>query len=143
MTLTVALYLLDTDAVIDFFKGFPSTVALIQDLFHQGETLYTCAVVVAEVYAGLKPTERDRGQELLGSLRFFATSPGAARQAGLWRYAFARQGVQLATTDCLIAAIAQAHQAAVVTGNADDYPMPKLTVIALPRPRHGRGAQRR
>jgi len=77
MTLSVALYLLDTDAVIDFFKRFPSSVELIQQLFQQGENLCTCAVVMAVVYAGLNPIERGRGEELLGSLRFFATTPGA------------------------------------------------------------------
>jgi predicted nucleic acid-binding protein len=139
MTLSVALYLLDTDAVIDFFKGFPSSVELIQQLFQQGENLCTCAVVMAVVYAGLNPTERGRGEELLGSLRFFATSPGAARQAGLWRYAFARQGVQLATTDCLIAAVAHERGATLVTGNMDDYPMPELRRLPLPRRQRGSG----
>lgn len=129
----MTLYLLDTDAVIDFFKGFPSTVELIQHLFQQGETLCTCAVVMAEMYAGLNPSERGRGQELLGSLRFFATSPGAARQAGLWRYAFARQGVQLATTDCLIAAVAHEWRATLVTGNTNHYPMSELRRMPLPR----------
>jgi predicted nucleic acid-binding protein len=63
MTLSVALYLLDTDAVIDFFKGFPSSVEQIQQLFQQGENLCTCAVVMAEVYAGLNPTEQSQGEE--------------------------------------------------------------------------------
>ena len=139
MTLSVALYLLDTDAVIHFFKRFPSSVELIQQLFQQGENLCTCAVVMAVVYAGLNPIERGRGEELLGSLRFFAASPGAARQAGLWRYAFARQGVQLATTDCLIAAIAHERGATLVTGNMDDYPMPELRRLPLPRRQRGSG----
>jgi predicted nucleic acid-binding protein len=137
MTLSVALYLLDTNAVIDFFKGFPSTVELIQQLFRQGETLCTCAVVMAEVYAGLNPTERSRGEELLGSLRFFVTSPGASRQAGLWRYAFARQGVQVATTDCLISAIAHERGATLVTGNMVHFPMPELRLMPLPRWQRG------
>ena len=135
----MALYLLDTDAVIDFFKGFPSSVELIQRLFQAGETLCTCAVVMAEVYAGLNPTEQSRGEELLRSLRFFATSPAAAKQAGLWRYAFARQGVQLATTDCLIAAIAHERGATLVTGNLDDYPMSELRRLPLPRRQRGPG----
>ena len=74
-------------------------------------------MVTAEVYAGLDPAERERGQELLSSLRFLQPSAEAARQAGEWRYDYARRGKQLSTTDCLIAAIAQAHQAAVITGN--------------------------
>lgn len=133
----MTLYLLDTDAVIDFFKGFPSSVDLIQKLFRQGGTLCTCAVVVAEVYAGLHPSERTQGAELLGSLRFLETSSGAAKQAGLWRYAFARQGVQLATTDCLIAAIAHERDATLVTGNTDDYPMSELRAMPLPRRQAG------
>jgi predicted nucleic acid-binding protein len=88
-------YLLDSDAVIDFFKGFPSTVDFVQDLYRQGTTSCTCDIVMAEVYAGLHPAERQRGQELLASLMFLATSPDAARQAGVWRYDFARHGVQL------------------------------------------------
>jgi predicted nucleic acid-binding protein len=71
----MTLYLLDTDAVIDFFKGFPSSVDLIQNLFQRGGTLCTCAVVIAEVYAGLDPSERTRGEELLGSLRFLRRRP--------------------------------------------------------------------
>lgn len=126
-------YLLDTDAVIDSFKGFPSTVELIQRLYRQGAVLCLCDVVLAEVYAGLAPAERARGQKLLGALTFRPTSAEAARQAGLWRDEAARRGRQLATTDCLIAATAQAHDAALLTGNTSDYPMPDLTVIPLPR----------
>jgi predicted nucleic acid-binding protein len=76
-------HLLDTDAVIDFYKGFPSTVELIRRLYRQGETLRVCDVVVAEVYAGLAPAERARGQELLGALSFLPTSLDIARQAGI------------------------------------------------------------
>jgi predicted nucleic acid-binding protein len=84
-------------------------------------------------------TEQSRGEELLRSLRFFATSPGTARQAGLWRYAFERQGVQLATTDCLIAAIAHERGASLVTGNLNDYPMLELRRLPLPRRQRGSG----
>jgi predicted nucleic acid-binding protein len=84
-------------------------------------------------------TEQSRGDELLRSLRFFATSPGAAGQAGLWRYAFARQGVQLATTDRLIAAIAHERRATLVTGNLDDYPMLELRRLPLTRRQRGSG----
>ena len=64
----MALYLLDTDAAIDFFKDFQSSIELIQQLFEQGETLCTYTVVVAKVYPGIDPTEESRGEELLRSL---------------------------------------------------------------------------
>ncbi|MGH2617604.1 MAG: PIN domain-containing protein [Thermomicrobiales bacterium] len=131
-------YLLDTDAVIDVFNGYSPTVDLVQGLYEQGDTLCTCAVVMAEVYAGLHPPERERGQVFLRSLQFLATPPGAARQAGLWRYDFARQGIQLATTDCLIAAIAHNHGTTLITGNIDDFPLPGLSRLRLPRGQRGR-----
>lgn len=130
----MARYLLDADAAIDYLNGVAATAELIDDLYRQQETLSTCDVVVAEVYAGLLPSEREHGRRLLGSFRFLASNPGAARHAGIWRHDFRRQGVQLTTTDCLIAAIAHDHGATLVTGNTRHYPMPELRRMPLPRP---------
>jgi len=47
----------------------------------------------------------------------------------------ARRGEALATTDCLIAGIAVAHQATIVTGNLKDYAMPEVTTLPLLRTR--------
>lgn len=129
----MAWYLLDADAVIDFLNDVASTAELIDELFQQHETLCTCDVVIAEVYAGLLPSEREHGQTLLGSFRFLPSTPGSARQAGLWRYDFRRQGRQLTTTDCLIAAIAHEHRTTLLTGNRDHYPMPEVNRWPLPR----------
>lgn len=137
--IAVAWVLLDTDALIDFFKEVSSAVEIIEELYRQGDTLCTCAVIVAELYSGFRPVERERGEQLLEAMLFFPATRGAARQAGLWRYEFARRGKQLATTDCLIAAIAHEHQATLLTGNVDDYPMPDVRIISLPRPPRGSG----
>jgi predicted nucleic acid-binding protein len=125
--------LLDADAVIDYLNGIASTADLIDDLFRQDEVLCTCDVVIAEVYAGLLPAERQNGRTLLGSFRFLPGTARSARQAGVWRYDFRRQGLQLAATDCLIAAIAHAHGATLITGNIRHYPMPELNLRPLPR----------
>ena len=126
-------YLLDADAVIDFFHGIASTMAMTRDLYRQGDTLCTCDVVIAEAYSGLRPTDRDRGAELLASLLFLPTSPEAAAQAGRWRYDFRRLGLQLTTADCLIAAIAHEHRATLITGNTSHFPMPEVELRPLPR----------
>ncbi len=126
-------YVLDTDAVIDLFKGFQPTVQLIERLDQQGESMCLCSVVIAEVYAGLYPHEREQAQQLMDSMQVLLTSAEAARQAGLWRFGFARQGRQLTTTDCLIAATANEHHATLVTGNLNDFPMPEVTRLPLPR----------
>ena len=127
-------YLLDTDTVINYLTGVPTTVDLIQQLHQQGTTLCTSAVVIAEVSSGLHPDDRTAALTLFSSLTFLPTSPAAAQQAGAWRYASARRGTTLHTTDCLIAATAVAHGAALVTGNTKDYPEEELAVLPLPRP---------
>ncbi len=131
----MARYLLDTDAIIDYLTGVQASVNLIQNLHQQGDLLCVCDVVIAEIYAGLRPQDRGKAQPLLNAFYFLATGPGAARQAGEWRYAYARQGVAISTTDVLIAATAQAHGATLVTGNIEDYRMKEMSILPLPRVR--------
>lgn len=126
-------HLLDSDSIIDYVANIPTSVAFIQSLRSGTDILCTCDVVLAEVYSGLRPRDTARVQLLLRSLLFLPTSPEAARQAGEWRYAFARQGVALPTTDCLIAATAYEHQARVITANLRDYPMAGPIIVPLPR----------
>ncbi|MDO8671148.1 MAG: type II toxin-antitoxin system VapC family toxin [Dehalococcoidia bacterium] len=126
-------YLLDSDAVIDYLRGIERSRALIQELYDRGERLCTCSVVIAEVYAGMKPDHMEVAEELLLGLTFLPTSLEAARQAGQWRYAYDRRGISLSTADVLIAATARLHQAAVITGNGSHYPMPEVRVLPLPR----------
>ena len=116
-----------------------NSVALISNLAAQGHTLCTCVVVLAEVRAGLSPREWVTAETLLTSLHFLPASAHAGAQAGDWRYAYARRGVTLSTTDCLIAATAAEHGATIVTGNIRDFPMPEVATVVLPRPaRKGR-----
>jgi predicted nucleic acid-binding protein len=126
-------YLLDTDAIIDYLMGIAGSVSLVDDLQARGDFLSVCDVVIAEVFAGLRPEHRDRANVLLTSCYFLETSVAAARQAGEWRYTYARRGIALSTTDVLIAATAHAHHATIVTGNAAHYPMGELSILPLPR----------
>lgn len=128
-------YLLDSDCVIDALKGIVATLMLLRDLTRQGDDLCSCDVAVAEVYSGLRPDERSEAAAFLDALEFLPTSRVAAEQAGTWRWSFARQGISLSTTDCLIAAVALDHQAAVLTGNVRDFPMPEIVTVAVPRTR--------
>ncbi len=128
-------YLLDTDTIIDFLAAVPSSVSLLQDLLDRGEGLCVCDVVLAEVYSGLNLRVREKAGRLLRAYSFLPTEAEAAEQAGRWRYDYARRGITLSTSDVLIAATAHAHEAVVVTGNVDDYPMEEVEVLALPRVR--------
>jgi predicted nucleic acid-binding protein len=129
----MASYLLDTDAIIDYLLGIPSTVTMIQELHGRGDTLCVCDVVIAEVYAGLRTQHRQAAEKLLSACTFLPTTLPIARQAGQWRYDYARKGIPLATTDTLVAAVAHTHGATIVTGNTRDYPMPELSLNPLER----------
>jgi predicted nucleic acid-binding protein len=125
--------LLDSDAVIDYLKGVESSVHFIRDLLSHGDTFATSAIVTCEVWAGLYPSERAVGEQLLTSMVYLETSRKAARLAGEWRFAYARQGVQISSTDALIASTANEHGAGIVTANLRHFPMPELTLVPLPR----------
>jgi tRNA(fMet)-specific endonuclease VapC len=131
----MSLHLLDADTIIDYTANFLTTKSFIDALVAAQQTLCTCAVVLAEVYTGLRPEHAVRGEELLSSFLFLPTSDDAGRQAGRWRYAYARRGIQLSTTDMLIAATALEHGARLVTANLKDYPMPEIDLLPLPRAR--------
>lgn len=124
-------YLLDTAALIDFSKAREPASSRILRMIESGDELGVCAVVVAEFYAGLVPQQRARWDEFFEALRFWEATREAAKQAGIWRYEFARKGTPLSTTDLLVAAVADQKDAAVVTNNVKDYPMDEVTVLPL------------
>lgn len=128
-------FLLDTDAIIDYLAGVASSVKLIQDLHDRGDSLCVCDVVIAEVYSGLRPQDREKAEKLPSACTFLSTQAEDARTAGSWRYEHARRGITLSTTDVLVAATAHGHKATIVTGNQDDYPMNEAEVLPLPRVR--------
>lgn len=136
----MTLHLLDSDAVIDALKGIRSTLDFLQNLVNGGNTLCTNAVVLCEVYAGLHAQDERAGDRFLATLTCLAISERAGRQAGRWKYQYARQGTTLAHTDCLIAACAEEHRATLITGNLKDFPMAGTgSVSVLPLPRVSRG----
>ena len=124
-------YLLDTTALIDFAKGHEPASSRVLRMIESGDEVGVCAVVVAEFYAGLAPQERPRWDSFFEALRFWGATRETARQAGIWRYQFAREGTQLSTTDLLVAAVASQREATIVTDNVKDYPVDKINVLPL------------
>ncbi len=126
-------YLLDADTVIDLLARRPAAVELLSRLDALRDELCVCDVVLAELYSGLSDRERTEAVEFVPGLRFLPTYAEAGIQAGAWRYLYARQGRQLATTDCRIAATAHAHGATLITGNVRDFPQPEISLLQLPK----------
>jgi tRNA(fMet)-specific endonuclease VapC len=124
-------YLLDTTALIDFSKNREPTRSLIWQMIDAGDELGVCAINVAEFYSGIPSEKRSTWDEFIGSLRYWGITKDAARQAGRFRYEFARKGIILTTTDTLVAAVAQEREAVVVTSNVKDYPMKEIHILTL------------
>ena len=124
-------YLLDTSALIDFSKGREPACTRILEMIDTGDEVGVCAINVAEFYAGLPPDTHPIWDEFFAALTYWPISRQAAKKAGEYRYALARRGQVLATSDVLIAAVAEEHRAVVVTDNIKDYPMSDLQLLPL------------
>ncbi len=124
-------YLLDTTALIDFSKGREPARSRLLGMMEEGDALGVCAINIAEFYAGMPLHERPSWDAFTNSLRYWPITFEAARQAGQFRYDYARQGKILSTTDTLVAATALYYQAIVITNNVKDYPMAQIQILTL------------
>lgn len=55
-------------------------------------------------------------------------------RAGMDWYDLARRGIQVSTQDALIAAVARARDAAIITDNVRDFPQGDVPAISLREP---------
>jgi predicted nucleic acid-binding protein len=125
------LHVLDTTVLIDFLRGRPAVLRVL-DLLEQGVTPATTAVNVEEIVRGLRGHEEPAAGRLFAGLVGLPVTPEAGQLAGRWRREHGARGVTLSQADCLIAATCVRAGAALVTGNPKDFPMPELAVIHWP-----------
>ena len=128
----LSLYLLDTTVLIGHLRGDEAIADLLLDLLADRHSLGTSCVNVAEVERGIRPRERKAAAELLSRLRFLETTREAAVRAGRYQAEFEKQGRTIHTADALIAGIARAHGAILLTDNIGDFPMRDVRVEAPP-----------
>jgi predicted nucleic acid-binding protein len=128
------LVLVDTNILIDAINKKRGRREFLAELARNRHTLACCSVCVAEVYSGMRPEEREITDELLWALEYLETSQDAARNAGLWRFQWARKGVTLALDDLMIAAVAIEHGAAIATDNRKHFPLKELNLLPIPEP---------
>lgn len=117
-----ASLLLDTDVLVDFFRGYSKAVAYINA---NSERIVLSSIVVAELYAGVKG---DGELTVLGNFvslfRIIPVTSEIAKAGGLYKRDYGKShGVGLA--DALIAATCEAAQATLKTLNIKHYPMIK------------------
>ena len=114
--------LVDTDVMVDFLRGHPKAVALVQA---QSARIILSSIVAAELYGGVRGDEElNTLDSLIYLFRVVPVSPELARAAGLYKKDYARShGVGLA--DAIIAATAEYENADLKTLNTKHYPMLK------------------
>jgi len=114
--------LLDTDVLVDFFRGHPKAVAFMNN---HSDRIIISAIVVAELFARAKgDAELSALEEFVSIFRVVPVNVEIAKAGGLYRSKFGKShGVGLA--DAILAATAEAENAELKTLNAKHYPMLK------------------
>ena len=117
----------DTDVLIDVLRGREAVKTFLLEATAQA--VPCCSVIsVAEIHGGMHPEERDLTAALLDGLVILPVTRPIAELAGQFKYRTKHRQLELA--DCLIAATAVVEGASLATGNARDYPMAEVTVLA-------------
>lgn len=119
------IYLLDTNTCIRFMNGRSAAIRQKMES-HQINELSLCAIVKAELFYGALKSERV--QENLEKVRTFATAfislpfdDQAALQYAEIRSQLEMRGLPIGPNDLLIAAIAKAQSAVLVTHNRREF----------------------
>jgi len=115
-------FLLDTDILVDFLRGYNKAEAFISA---QADRIILSVVVVAELYAGVKgEAEREALDALVSLFRIVPVDVEIAKAGGLYKRDYGKShGVGLA--DAILAATAEAWKAEMKTLNIKHYPMLK------------------
>jgi len=122
----MGIYLLDSDVIISYLRGLKETVFFVDYLFKIGSILGCCPVNIAEVYAGMKESERNETERFINSLRFFPISREVAKLAGNIICEYRSKGLTLSSTDAMIAAVAINNDFVLIIYNKKHYPMKEL-----------------
>lgn len=122
--------LIDTHVLVDYLKAVPQAVAFLEGL---PEPVFVSVISVAELYAGVRESERSALDVFVSTLEVIAVDLDIAVRGGLFRRDFGKsQGVQL--PDALIAATAEARQATLVTLNRKHFPMLANVLVPYQKP---------
>jgi len=114
--------LLDTDVLVDFFRGHSKAVAFVNA---HSDRIILSSIVIAELYAGVKGDAEQAVMENFVSLfSIVPVSAEIAKAGGLHKRDYGKShGVGLA--DAILAATAEAENAELKTFNTKHYPMLK------------------
>ena len=122
----------DTSALIRLVRGNATAEARFRERSEAGDIFGCCDVTLAEFYSGVAHGSRPRWDTMMSSFEFWPTSREIAMRAGRYRFEAMRRNVRLSVADTLIAAVARAYGATILTANPRDFPMDDVAIEELP-----------
>ena len=119
--------LIDTDVLIDFFKGREAAVVFLES---QVMTMFISSVTVAELYVGVRDgREKVILDDFIKTFTVIPLTIDLAEKGGLLRRDFGKS-YEIGLADALIAATAEENDLALVTLNQRHFPM--ITNLLVP-----------
>ena len=122
-------YLLDTDIMIAFLRGYSPSVDLLTDLVEKGAKFSISAVTVVEIETGIQNREREKTNEFLDVLEIHPLERKTAHWAGRFLREYRNKGISLGLADAIIGATAIIQNLTLLTYNACHYPMPEIKIF--------------
>jgi len=122
------ILVLDSSFVIDHLRGESAASDRWHRMFENGDEPIATDIMVCEVRAGLRADAEARFRAFLEPVEFVQPGAAVAMTAGRWRAEARASGRTLSLPDALIAAVADALGAAVVTRNVRDFALTPVRV---------------
>jgi tRNA(fMet)-specific endonuclease VapC len=119
-------YLLDTDVLVAYLRGYTETVDLLKAFARNGAAFSLSVVTVVEIESGVRSSEKAKTRELLDNLEIHPLDASTAYLAGSFLRQHRQKGVSLSLADVVIAATAVAKDLILFTYNQRHYPMPEI-----------------
>lgn len=117
--------LFDTDYLIDFLRGKPSSRDVIMTAWSKNQA-YISILSVYELYAGMRPSEAKVTDDCIGAFHIEPITLDISKKAGTMRYKYRQQGITLSIVDCIIAETARFKHHLIATMNKKHYPDSKF-----------------
>lgn len=122
-------YLLDTDVLVAFLRGYGHTVSLLTDLAEREAKCSISTVTIVEVEAGIRSREKEKTNEFLDILEIYSLDRETAHLAGRFLREYRSRGISLGLADVIIGATAIIQHLTLLTYNARHYPMPEIKIF--------------
>lgn len=112
-------WLVDTDVLIDYLRGYERAVAWLDSLNHPP---LISVLTITELYAGAREPEHEALHHFFGAFVPIEIGADIAKQAGLYRRQYGGSH-GTGVVDAIIAACAEAANATLATLNTKHFPM--------------------